>query len=246
MKLRSAGLSDVGLKREANEDFFAIDEAAGLFVVADGLGGHVAGRVASELAVERFLDLMRPSNVGNDRDAGSDFDYLRGACVSAHRAILDRAASDPRLQGMGTTLAALWFREGRVSLAHVGDSRIYVFRDQKLHALTFDHSLVNEMVFRGALTRSQARIHPYRHVITRALGVGDAIEPDTVELRAQVGDVYLLCSDGITGQIEHDELAQVLLAGGSDLDAAAQQLIEIANDSGGNDNATAVLVQYLG
>lgn len=240
MKLRSAGRSDVGLKREANEDFFAIDQEMGLFVVADGLGGHVAGRVASELAVERFLALLRAP------DPVRDFDRLRSACASAHEAILERASADPALQGMGTTLAALWFDAGRVALVHVGDSRIYVFRDRKLHGLTFDHSLVNEMVFRGALTQSQARTHPYRHVITRALGVGDAIEPDTAELRALPGDLYLLCSDGITGQIDHEDLGQVLLAGGSDLEATAQRLIDIANESGGDDNATAVLVEYLG
>ena len=237
MNLRSAGRSDVGLKREANEDFFAIDDAAGLFAVADGLGGHVAGRVASELAVEHFLALLR------EPGSGGDFDRLRAACVSAHGAILEHVATDPALEGMGTTLAALWFREGRVALAHVGDSRIYVFRDRKLHGLTFDHSLVNEMVFRGALTQSQARTHPYRHVITRALGIGDAIEPDTVELQVRPGDLYLLCSDGITGQIDHEDLAQVLLSGGSDLDATVQQLIDIANESGGHDNATAVLVE---
>lgn len=239
MKLRSTGRSDVGLKREANEDFFAIDPDARLFVVADGLGGHVAGRVASELAVGCFLDTMREPGNGE-----GDFDRLRSACARAHDAILERAAGDSGLQGMGTTLAALWFRPGRVVLLHVGDSRIYLFRDRKLHGLTFDHSLVNEMVFRGALTRGQARTHPYRHVITRALGVGDAIEPDTVDLQPRNGDLYLLCSDGITGQIDHEDLSQVLLAGDRDLDAMVEQLIDIANESGGDDNATAVLVAY--
>lgn len=240
MKLRSTGLSDVGLKREANEDFFALDESAGLFVVADGLGGHVAGRVASELAVGRFV-----ASMGGPGSA-SDLARLRAACVSAHQAILERAAEDSTLRGMGTTLSALWFREGRVALAHVGDSRIYVFRDRKLHGLTFDHSLVNEMIFRGALTHRQARTHPYRHVITRALGVGDSIEPDTVELEALPGDIFLLCSDGITGQLDHEDLAQVLLAGGSDLETTAQRLIDIANESGGDDNATVVLTELVG
>ncbi len=240
MKLRSTGLSDVGLKREANEDFFALDESAGLFVVADGLGGHVAGRVASELAVGRFLASMGAPG------SASDLARLRAACVSAHQAILERVAADSALRGMGTTLSALWFREGRVALAHVGDSRIYVFRDRKLHGLTFDHSLVNEMIFRGALTHRQARTHPYRHVITRALGVGDSIEPDTVELGALPGDIFLLCSDGITGQMDHEDLAQVLLAGGSDLETTAQRLIDIANESGGDDNATVVLAELVG
>ncbi len=239
MKLRSTGLSDVGLKREANEDFFALDESAGLFVVADGLGGHVAGRVASELAVGRFLASMGAPG------SASDLARLRAACVSAHQAILERVAADSALRGMGTTLSALWFREGRVALAHVGDSRIYVFRDRKLHGLTFDHSLVNEMVFRGTLTHRQARTHPYRHVITRALGVGDAIEPDTVELGTLPGDIFLLCSDGITGQMDHEDLAQVLLAGGSDLETTAQRLIDIANESGGDDNATVVLAELV-
>ena len=240
MMLRSAARSDVGLRRAANEDFFALDETAGLFVVADGLGGHAAGRVASELAVGRFVASMGAPG------SASDLARLRAACVSAHQAILERATADSALRGMGTTLSALWFRERRVALVHVGDSRIYVFRDRKLHGLTFDHSLVSEMVFRGALTHRQARTHPYRHVITRALGLGDSIEPDTVELQALPGDIFLLCSDGITGQLDYEDLAQVLLAGGSDLETTAQRLIDIANESGGDDNATVVLAEFVG
>ena len=237
MKFRTAARSDIGLKREANEDFYALDEAAGIFVVADGLGGHVAGRVASELAVRRFTSLLRAPG------EGGDFERLRSACTSAHEGILELVSQDRELQGMGTTLAALWFRGRQVALAHIGDSRIYVFRDGKLHGLTFDHSLVNEMVFRGALSSRQARTHPYRHVITRALGVGGAIEPDTACFEVRPGDLYLLCTDGITAQMDHEDLAQLLLAGGSDLEASAQRLIDIANECGGDDNATAVLVE---
>jgi len=240
MRFRTAARSDVGLKRQANEDFFAVKEAAGIFVVADGLGGHVAGRVASELAVERFTSLLAaPAE-------GGDFERLRSACVSAHEAILEQVSQDSALQGMGTTLAALWFRGRQVALAHVGDSRIYVFRDGKLHGLTFDHSLVNEMIFRGAITSRQARAHPYRHVITRALGVGGVIEPDTARFEVRPGDVYLLCTDGITAHMDNEDLAQVLLAGGADLEATAQHLVDIANECGGDDNATAVLVELAG
>ena len=239
MKVRTAARSDVGLRREANEDFYAIDESAGLFVVADGLGGHAAGRTASELAVGRFMDFLRTAG------HGSDFERLHAACVSAHEAILEKVLEDSSLQGMGTTLAGLWFQGGRMALAHVGDSRIYVFRDGKLHGLTCDHSLVNEMIFRGALTNQQARLHPYRHVITRALGVGQTVEPDIVELEPRSGDVYLLCSDGVTGPMDHEDLAQVMLAGRRDLETIADSLISIANESGGDDNATAVLVELL-
>jgi protein phosphatase len=210
--------------------------------------------VASELAVQRFTSLLAapsppaassPPAVSSPNGAG-DFDRLRSACVAAHAAILERAAQDTALQGMGTTLAALWFRGRQVALAHVGDSRIYVFRDGKLHPLTFDHSLVNEMIFRGAITTRQARAHPYRHVITRALGVGGAIEPDTARFEVRPGDVYLLCTDGVTGHMDDDDLAQVLLASGSDLDACVRHLIDIANECGGDDNATAVLVELPG
>jgi len=239
MQFRTAARSDVGLKRKANEDFFAIDEEAGLFVVADGLGGHVAGRVASELAVGRMLEQVRAPG------PGSDSERLRAGYEAAHRAILERSAADPELQGMGTTLDTLWLQGDRLTIGHVGDSRIYLFRERQLHGLTFDHSLVNEMVFRGALSRSEARAHPYRHVITRAIGIGAAIEPDLVRMRARPGDLFVLCSDGITAQMDTEDLAQVIVSGGLDLETTVERLIDMANACGGEDNATAVLVHLL-
>jgi serine/threonine protein phosphatase PrpC len=237
MRLTVAARSDIGLKRRANEDFHAVDESAGLFVVADGLGGHVAGRTASELGVGRFLSVAR--DVG---EGGSQLGLLREACRSAHRAILERTREQPELQGMGTTLTALWLRGQRAALAHVGDSRVYLFRDQKLQTLTFDHSVVNEMMFRGELSAEDARVHPYRHVITRALGVGAALEPDLAELATRPGDVFVLCTDGITGPIEDAELLEMTRKANGDLEALADRLIATANQRGGEDNATVILL----
>jgi protein phosphatase len=237
MRLTVAARSDIGLKRRANEDFHAVDEASGLFVVADGLGGHVAGRTASELGVERFLTGVRDGN-----GAGPPLDLLREACRRAHQAILERTRQQPELQGMGTTLTALWLRGQRAALVHVGDSRIYLFRDQKLHALTFDHSVVNEMMFRGELSAEDARVHPYRHVITRALGVGAALEPDLAELAIRSGDLFVLCTDGITSPIGDGELVEMIHKAKDDLDKLADWLITTANQRGGEDNATVILL----
>jgi len=237
MRLTVVARSDIGLKRRANEDFHAVDETAGLFVVADGLGGHVAGRTASELGVGRFLSVLRDLGEPEPR-----LQPLREACRTAHRAILQRACEQPELQGMGTTLTALWLRGRRAALAHVGDSRIYLFRDQRLYPLTFDHSVVNEMMFRGELSAEDARHHPYRHVITRALGVGAALEPDLAEFSIQPGDLFVLCTDGVSGPIGDAELLEMIRKEGGDLETLADRLIATANQRGGEDNATVILL----
>lgn len=235
MRVRSAARSDTGRKRSANEDFYAVVEKLGLFVVADGLGGHVAGRRASELGVGAFVE-----SVSGDPDA-APAEVLRRAFTRANDLIREVAERDAQLRGMGTTLAALWLRGGEAMLAHAGDSRLYLLRERRLHPLSLDHSLVGERVARGELTPSQARVHPSRHVITRAVGVLPAVEPDLSSVRARAGDVLMLCSDGISSQLSDDELEHCL-SGRRDLDAAAERLVELANARGGEDNATVILV----
>jgi protein phosphatase len=232
----SAALSDIGRKRAANEDCFALDEELGVFVVADGLGGHVAGRTASETAVEEFIARMR---VRGDLCLGD----MRAAVRSANNAILDRVREVPYLRGMGTTLAGLRIAGDLARFVHIGDSRIYLLRGQDLHLLTLDHSYVCELVFRRRMSAASARTHPNRHVITRALGVDPPTEPDAGELRLEPGDLFALCTDGITGAIEDEELRELLVAARHDLPAAVSALIDCANARGGNDNATIILVR---
>jgi PPM family protein phosphatase len=231
-----ASRTDPGLKRSVNEDFFAIDEKRGLFVVADGLGGHVAGRRASELGVGVFLETV----AAEEEDA--PLALMRAAFSRANAAIRDLAEREPQLRGMGTTLAALWLRGGEALLAHAGDSRLYLFRGGALHALTIDHSVVGERVARGELTLEQARIHPSRHVITRAVGVLDAVDPDVASLRPRASDVFVLCSDGISAQLTDGEISECLAECGTDLARASRELVDLANARGGDDNATVVLV----
>jgi PPM family protein phosphatase len=231
-----ASHSDPGLKRSINEDFFASDEKLGLFVVADGLGGHVAGRRASELGVGVFLE-----TIGADSD-DTPLALLRSAFARANTAIRELANRDPQLRGMGTTLAALWLRGDDAFLAHAGDSRLYLYRSGALHALTMDHSLVGERVARGELTLEQARIHPSRHVITRAVGVLDSVDPDVASLRARVEDLFVLCSDGISSQLTDVEIRDCLDECRNDLPRASRELVALANARGGEDNATVVLV----
>jgi protein phosphatase len=237
MRFSVSACTDVGRKRSANEDYYALEEKLGLFVVGDGLGGHVAGRRASELGVEVFVETVGSDPVGHAPGV------LRRAFARAGEAILDAARADASLRGMGTTLASLWLRGDEAWLSHAGDSRLYVHRGGRLHALTLDHSVVGERVARGELSPEQARIHPGRHVITRAVGVVPGVEPDVSGLRVRPGDLFLICSDGISAQVCDDELERCLEKRGAGLGHAAVELVTLANERGGDDNATAVLVE---
>jgi protein phosphatase len=239
MRFSVSACTDVGRKRAANEDSYALEEKLGLFAVADGLGGHVAGRRASELGVGVFVE-----TVGSDPN-GHAPGVLRRAFARAGAAIFDAARVDVALRGMGTTLAALWLRGDEAWLAHAGDSRLYLLRAGRLLALTLDHSVVGERVARGELTLEEARIHPGRHVITRALGVVPGVEPDLSSLRVQARDLFVICSDGISSQIGDGELADALEKR-RNLATAAADLIALANARGGDDNATVVLVELDG
>ncbi len=239
MALISASASDVGRTRKANEDSVAADAERGLFVVADGLGGHVAGRTASETAVASFITSALARHIDPLADP---LVLLRGAIRTANAAILDRVANQPELKGMATTLAALWIHGERAAIAHVGDSRIYLLRGSALYLLTLDHSYVCELLFRRRIDADLARRHPNRHVILRALGVLPPAEPDACALALEAGDVFLLCTDGIHAQLTDAEIHETLRAAGADVASAARSLIDRANDHGGHDNASAVLV----
>jgi PPM family protein phosphatase len=225
-----ASITDVGRQRHTNEDNF-YDEPP-LFAVADGMGGAQAGEVASEMAIEEFVQ-------ERDTDAPAE-KQLQHIAQGANRKIFEVAQADSRRAGMGTTLTAAMLDGQSVAVGHVGDSRLYLFRDGDLERLTRDHSLVEEFVRQGKLTPEQAEKHPQRSVITRALGPEGSVEVDTFRIPARDGDVFLLCSDGLSGMVADDTMAAILNEGGP-LDATARKLIEAANDNGGRDNITAVL-----
>ena len=237
MNLCAAARSDVGRKRRGNEDCYAAAADLGLYLVADGMGGHTAGQVASEIAAQASVDALRTLV-----DASASLtDKLRYSVAAANREILDTAQRKPELSGMGTTLVALLVGPDRVALAHVGDSRAYLIRAGRIRQLTDDHSLVAELVRRHEITETAARGHPHRHVLTRALGVRRSVEPDLAELTPASEDIFVLCSDGLTGHVRDAEIAEVATTAG-DLDSACEQLVDLANDRGGEDNITVLLV----
>ena len=238
MKLRWGAQTDVGRRRRANEDCYALAPDLGLFLVADGMGGHAAGNVASELAAQSAVGALRTLV-----DASvSMTEKLRAAVSTANREILEATVRKPELSGMGTTLVALLAMPDRVALAHVGDSRCYRVRAGEIRQLTDDHSLVAELVRRNEITETAARGHPHRHVLTRALGVRRSVEADFAELSPEVGDSFVLCSDGLTGHLEDDEIA-ARVAADDDLDRVAQGLVDDANARGGEDNITVVVLR---
>jgi protein phosphatase len=225
-----ASKTDVGRQRHTNEDNFY--DQPPLFAVADGMGGAQAGEVASEMAIDQFL-------AERESDATAE-QQLEEIAKAANRKIWDMAQADSRHAGMGTTLTAAMVDGQNVAVGHVGDSRLYLFRDGELERITRDHSLVEEFVRQGKLTPEQAEKHPQRSVITRALGPESAVEVDTFRIAARDGDVFLLCSDGLSGMVSDSDL-EAILAEDKPLGEMASLLVDAANDNGGRDNITAVL-----
>ena len=223
--------SNKGRQRRANEDNYFV--GVPVFVVADGMGGAQAGEVASRTAVEQFSHGLPP---GDGSPEGRLVELVREANGRIH----ELSQSDAKRQGMGTTLTAAYVGEDEVSIAHVGDSRAYVLRDGRLERLTDDHSLVEELVRQGRLTPEEAEDHPQRSIITRALGPERDVEVDRRTFKAQAGDVFLLCSDGLTSMVSEERVAQILTSS-PDLKTAGRALIDAANAAGGRDNITVVL-----
>lgn len=225
-----AAVSDIGRVRTHNED--SVLAQPPLFVVADGLGGHEAGEVASSIAVETVRD---------HAPRRADAPALARAVKSANRAVIRAAREGVGRSGMGTTLTAALVEGTRIVLAHVGDSRAYLLHGRDLERLTEDHSMVADLIRRGQLTEAESRVHPNRSVITRALGTDGNMAADTYEVHADVGDRLLLCSDGLTGMLEDPQIAEILGAY-RDPNTAAHALIEAANEAGGHDNISVVIV----
>ncbi|MGZ3407515.1 MAG: Stp1/IreP family PP2C-type Ser/Thr phosphatase [Polyangia bacterium] len=238
MKIIPYALSDVGKKRDHNEDSYLVRDDVGLFAVADGMGGHQAGERASRMALDTLVGELKPPD--NSTDRKDVLACLREATQAAGAAIFDAAQADPGLQGMGTTLTSLWFHRGRAYLAHVGDSRAYLYRDGRMQQLSDDHSWVSEQVRAGMMTEEEARESKFRHIITRSVGFEREVLVDGAAIPVQAGDCYLICSDGLSNYVEAEELARLLTS--RFYRDVPRLLVELANDRGGDDNITVVLV----
>lgn len=247
MKLVSSGITDLGRKRDRNEDCFLINEELRLFVVADGMGGHAGGEYASAMAVNTVEEIISGLDVPTESAEGEDdpVEVTRGliaeAVGQASRRIYDWAQEHPEFRGMGTTAVVMFVHGGNAYIAHVGDSRLYALRDGEIEQVTEDHSLVAESIREGLLTVEEARTHRMRNVITRALGFKDAVVVD-VQVRAIArGDKFLLCSDGLSGQVEDHEIRDVCLR--LSPRETGRDLVGLACARGGDDNITVVVVQ---
>ena len=247
--------SDPGLRRTSNEDSYSTRSDVGLFVVADGMGGHVAGEVASRVAVEA-IEAFIQETAGADKNRTWPFPFdpslsleanrLKAAFRLANRRIASRIADSQDLRGMATTASAILLGEKHACVAHVGDSRVYVLKDGELHQITHDHSWVEEQVRAGTLSPSAARQHPWRNVVTRALSGGDDPEVDVTEITPALGDRYLLCSDGLFTVLGDQRIAEILGRRELSLDSVCGQLIEAANKGGGPDNITTLVLEIDG
>lgn len=238
MRVIPYALSDVGRKRSHNEDNFLVAEDAGLYAVADGMGGHQAGEMASRLAIERLRSLVKPPASLQTR--AEKLLFLTNAMMTVGADIFDAAQADSELEGMGTTLTALWVSGRRAYIGHVGDSRAYLYREGKVQQLTFDHSWVAEQVRAGYLTEQEARQSRFRHIITRSVGFERDVQVDSATLRLCVGDCLLLCSDGLSNFVEEPDLIEVLSR--ELYRDAPRALVDLANARGGDDNITVVLI----
>ncbi|MEM7246864.1 MAG: Stp1/IreP family PP2C-type Ser/Thr phosphatase [Acidobacteriota bacterium] len=252
MGLLFAGRTDVGRKREHNEDSLLLNEKHGLFTIADGMGGHASGEVASKLAVDVLNEFIEIS--GDDSDITWPFEFDEGVSMEANRIftaiklanmkIIEVTQERKELEGMGTTLVTLLVQGEHAYIGHVGDSRAYLVRNNELSQLTSDHSWVNEQMKLGVLTKAEARNHPYRNVVTRALGGREVIKADLACEKLQPNDIILLCSDGLNSMIDDDRILEIILGQTDDLEACCQALVEAANNAGGDDNISVVLTRY--
>lgn len=233
------GKTDKGLVREKNEDalfFEKISENLAFAIVCDGMGGQAGGDIASNKAIE-FISTNLKNNLKDGMKNNSVRYLLESSVSTANTIIFDMANNDQELKGMGTTIVLAVINDNTLHIAHAGDSRAYLLRDNDLHRLTVDHSIVQSLVDHGELTEDQAKVHPNKNIITRALGVQKNIAADLSEVYLQQGDILLLCTDGLTNMVESDEIKLIL---NDDITLAPEKLIQIANKAGGNDNITAV------
>jgi PPM family protein phosphatase len=248
-----AGETNVGMKRTHNEDSFDLIDEERLFIVADGMGGHASGEVASKMAIETLREFFRATGQDPeatwpykmDKSRGYEENRLITSVKLANLRIHESQYREPKLKGMGTTFVGVLVIDEGVLIAHVGDSRVYRLRQGKLEAMTEDHSLLNDYIKMKRLTEEEIANFPHKNVIVRALGMKETVKVDTRLDVPQPGDLYLLCSDGLSGPVTDPEI-QEIMASTPDLKASVSKLIERANQNGGPDNVTAVLIRWIG
>jgi protein phosphatase len=250
MRISTAGRTEVGCVRKHNEDNFLLQPDLGLFVVADGLGGHAAGEVASRIVVDKISDFIthtaerdRTWPVEYEEGLSYDGNRLKAALLLADQGILDDIRTNPERESMGSTVVACLVHEDRVTLVHVGDSRAYLLDPGGIRQITQDHSWVAEQVANGVLTPDEARRHPFRNVITQALGNGGDLDIAIQEVQVRELDRILLCTDGLSGMIQDQEIWETV-QNTPDADTAAETLVRQAMDNGGEDNITVVIVAF--
>ncbi len=236
-ELEVASRTDPGRVRPFNEDSVAVDAGSGVAALADGMAARRGADIASRLATTQLLDALRSASTFPPERT------VRDAFYAVNNAIFSHAQNNPAMQGMATTLVAAWFRGDRVSIAHVGDSRLYRFREGLLERLTIDHSFVQEQLNAGKMTNNEARLSQSRHLVTRALGSADTVAPDLSEHEVRPEDMYLLCSDGLHDLVDDTDIALALEMLQPNLDLAANTLVSMANDRGGLDNISVVLIR---
>lgn len=248
-------LTDVGRVRDHNEDFTESDTRRGIVVLADGMGGLNAGEVASSMSVSVIMEELRGfvdgvstlqlDDVTSGGPLGLESKVVQTTVEKANSAVFHVSQTQPQCRGMGTTIVMSLFYNNRLTVAHIGDSRMYCLRDRHLKQITKDHSFVQELVDQGLYTAEEARNSSQKNVVTRALGVAPTVEVELNEYDTVVGDVYLLCSDGLTDLVINENIERIMLACAPDLEEMAKQLVDIANSSGGKDNISVILIKIL-
>jgi protein phosphatase len=250
--LEIASGTDPGMVRSHNEDSVAADAVNGLAVLADGMGGYNAGEVASGMAttvitteMQQLLAKVHPYEIDPETNKVVAAKLVREQVLKANATIYAAAQSQPQYAGMGTTLVVCLFYDNKLLVAHLGDSRLYRMRDGALKQITRDHSLLQEQIDSGLITPEQAKHAQHKNLVTRALGIDPTVEPEIREYETRPGDIYLLCSDGLCDMVADDDIAMTLEALGANLKLAVQQLVQMANDNGGKDNVSVILVRVL-
>ncbi len=251
MKIVAAGLSDVGLERENNEDFYAMDNSTGLYIVADGMGGHLAGEVASKVAVQiiqknvnNWINTNRPVTElfgPPDTTLSQRANYLSSSIKLANRVIYEMSHEYTEYKGMGTTIVVLSIMPSTIISANVGDSKLYLIRGNSMEPLSKEHNMVGEQLERGLISEKEARISPLRHILTRNLGSSDTVEADVFEIEHINNDRFLLCTDGLTDLVSDGKILHII-KNGHDPEDMCQKLISEANKRGGNDNITVAVI----
>ena len=244
MPIKVSAISDIGKVRKGNEDSFGVFQDTSLFIVADGMGGHKAGDIASKLAVETIYQVLRESKHSDDLRFEQISHYLNDSIQKANSKIFEEGKKNPGQAGMGTTVVVTWIKNDNATIAYVGDSRAYLLRKNNLRQITSDHTLVNDYLTKGLLQLNEVDHHPLRHVLSRAVGPQEQVEADILCVPLQPGDILLLCTDGLSNMLSKDKMEDILISPES-IETKTQRLINQALDSGGSDNVTAMLIQYI-